>query len=39
LSGYPIAPGKPFEGYGEHCLWIITEADRTVTTFLLPDEY
>jgi hypothetical protein len=39
LSAYPIDPGKPCEGYGENCLWIITEADRSVTTFLLPDEY
>ena len=21
------------------CIWIITEADRSVTTFLLPEEY
>jgi len=39
LSAYPIDPAKPCEGYGENCLWIITEADRSVTTFLLPDEY
>lgn len=24
---------------GEHQLWIITEADRSVTTLLLPSEY
>jgi hypothetical protein len=24
---------------GEGCIWIITEADRSVTTILLPDEY
>ena len=24
---------------GEHTIWCITEADRSVTTFLLPDEY
>jgi hypothetical protein len=30
LSSYPI---------GEECVWIITEADRSVTTILLPEEY
>jgi hypothetical protein len=30
LSSYPI---------GERKLWIITEADRSVTTLLLPEEY
>jgi hypothetical protein len=39
LSAYPIDPAKPCKGWGENCLWIITEADRSVTTFLLPDEY
>jgi len=39
LSAYPINPAKPCEGFGENTLWIITEADRRVTTFLLPDEY
>jgi hypothetical protein len=39
LSAYPIDPSKPCKGYGDNCLWIITEADRSVTTFLLPDEY
>jgi hypothetical protein len=24
---------------GEGCIWIITEADRSVTTILLPEEY
>jgi hypothetical protein len=24
---------------GDNCLWIITEADKNVTTFLLPCEY
>ena len=33
LSVYPI-PGEPDEKF-----WIITEADRSVTTFLLPEEY
>ena len=30
LSAYPTPCGK---------LWIITEADRSATTFLLPEEY
>lgn len=39
LSAYPIDHMKPCKGWGENCLWIITEADRSVTTILLPDEY
>lgn len=39
LSAYPINPDLPCKGYGENCVWIITEADRSVTTFLLPSEY
>lgn len=39
LSAYPIDPDKPCKGFGENCVWIITEADRSVTTFLLPSEY
>jgi hypothetical protein len=31
LSSYPVSE--------EHRIWIITEADRSVTTLLLPDEY
>ena len=31
LSAYTLRTGVKF--------WIITEADRSVTTFLLPDEY
>jgi hypothetical protein len=30
LSSYPV---------GEKSVWIITEADRSVTTILLPEEY
>jgi hypothetical protein len=30
VSSYPI---------GQQCIWIITEADRSVTTILLPEEY
>ena len=39
LSAYAIDPSQPAKGYGDNCFWIITEADRSVTTFLLPDEY
>jgi hypothetical protein len=39
LSAYPIDPAKPSKGFGENTLWIITEADRSATTFLLPEEY
>ena len=39
LSAYPIDPTEPSKGYGDNTLWIITEADRSVTTFLLPSEY
>ncbi len=39
LSAYPIDPSKPCQGFGDNCVWIITEADRSVTTFLLPEDY
>ena len=39
LSAYPIDPALPCEGFGANTLWIITEADRSVTTILLPEEY
>jgi hypothetical protein len=39
LSAYAIDPAKPSKGHGDNTLWIITEADRSVTTLLLPDEY
>ena len=39
LSAYAIDESKPAKGYGGNCLWIITERDRSLTTFLLPDEY
>jgi len=39
LSSYPIDASKPCAGYGSNCVWIITEADRSQTTLLLPDEY
>ena len=39
LSAYPIDPDKPSKGYGDNSIWIITEAARSCTTFLLPEEY
>jgi len=39
LSAYPIDDSKPCKGFGGNTLWIITEADRSATTFLLPSEY
>lgn len=39
LSAYPIDPQKDCRGFGSNTIWIITEADRSVTTILLPDEY
>jgi len=39
LSAYPIDESKPSEGHGDNTLWIITEADRSSTTLLLPEEY
>ena len=39
LSAYPIDAAKPCKGWGDNCLWVITEADRSVTTILLPEEY
>jgi hypothetical protein len=39
LSAYPIDQEKPCAGFGENCIWIITEADRSVTTILLPEDY
>lgn len=38
-SSYPIDPFKPAKDHGANVLWVITEADRSTTTFLLPDEY
>jgi hypothetical protein len=39
FSAYPVNPALPCAGHGNNCLWIITESDRSVTTFLLPSEY
>ncbi len=38
MSAYVIDPAKPYAGYCENRLWIKTEADRSVTTLLLPNE-
>jgi hypothetical protein len=42
FSSYAIDPDKPCKGWGDNCLWIITEGRTTAnlqTLFLLPDEY
>ncbi len=39
LSSFAIDPAKPGKGFGDNTLWIITESDRSATTFLLPSEY
>jgi hypothetical protein len=39
LSAYSIDPAKPCNGHSENTLWVITEADRSSTTILLPEEY
>lgn len=39
LSAYAIDPVKPCAGFGANTFWIITEADRSVTTILLPEDY
>lgn len=39
FSAYPIDPEEPCTGSGGNTIWIITEADRSVTTLLLPSEY
>jgi hypothetical protein len=37
LSAYPMNSAKPSKVFGSNTSWIITEADRSVTTFLLPE--
>lgn len=37
LSVYPLDPARP-QGEGTR-IWVITEADRSATTCLLPEEY
>ena len=39
LSAYAIDPDQASLGWGDNTVWIITEADRSVTTVLLPDDY
>ena len=39
MSAWPINPEKPCRGWGDNTFWVITEADRTVTTIILPSEY
>jgi hypothetical protein len=38
LSSYPVCECTGDE-CDEHHVWIITEADRSVTTIFLPDDY
>jgi hypothetical protein len=38
FSAYPIDPDKPCMVFGNNCLWVITKADRSVTTLRLPSE-
>lgn len=39
FSVYPIDPEQPCNGHCANTIWVITEADRSVTTLLLPSEY
>jgi hypothetical protein len=42
MSAYEIASDRAKslgDNHSDNTLWIITEADRSVTTFLLPSEY
>ena len=39
ISAYPIDETMPCGGHGDNCMWLISEWDRSVTTFLLPSEY
>src|SRR5689334_18502128 len=39
LSAYPIDASKPSAGHGDNKVWVMTEADRSATTCLLPSEY
>ncbi len=40
LSAYPIDQSNPCKGFRENCcIWVMTEADRSHTTILLPSEY
>jgi len=36
---HPLDSAQLCNGFGRNTLWIITEADRSVTTFLLPEQY
>ena len=39
ISAYPVDAGGSRQGHGDNCIWVITEADRSSTTILLPSEY
>jgi hypothetical protein len=38
LSAYTIDPAKPSTGFGDNTVWLITEADRSASTFFLSTE-
>ena len=38
LSSYPVCDCAT-KACAEHRVWVITEADRSVTTILLPNDY
>ena len=37
-NGERIFAGKPYGGFGENCLWIITTSDLSLTTTQVPEE-
>ena len=39
ISAYPIDPDGERKGWGDNSIWLITEADRSSTTAMLPREY
>ena len=39
ISAYPVDKGGDRRGWGDNSIWLITEADRSTTTALLPSEY
>lgn len=39
FSAYALDPDKPCKGWSTNTLWIITDADRSTTTLMLPHEY
>jgi hypothetical protein len=39
ISAYPIDPDGERKGWGDNAIWLITDADRSSTTAMLPREY